>query len=387
MNNRYKLLIQGKNPSYFIAILIRKRIFIYHLEKSEKGLIIVVSSDDYQKIMGIKTSYQIIVLNRYGFPKFTYLFQKYMIFLFGILFFVLIIFILSRFIFDVEVIHSNQKIRNLIYSDLEEFGIAKYRFKVSYQKKEAIVDAILEKETEHIEWLEIEEVGTKYVIRVEQRKKNKKEEACPDRSIVAKKDAMILDIYAEQGEVAVKKFDYVKKGDVIISGLIHNKEDIVGKKCAIGKVFGEVWYRVTLEIPKHYYEEKVTGKKKSQVELYFLNRKYHLFHHYKTYQRVERPILKSSLLPIGLSFSTYLETEVIREDYQIDTVDQKALSLAEEKLSHQLSKEDSILTKKVLKKYQKDSKIIVDVFIKVKENITDTIRIDNITIDSFPSEE
>ena len=34
-----------------------------------------------------------------------------------------------------------------------------------------------------------------------------------------------------------------------------------------------------------------------------------------------------------------------------------------------------------MKKYEKDSKILVEVFFKVKEDITDTISIDNINID------
>lgn len=381
MNNRYKILIKGKNPDYFVTLLLQKHILIYHLEKTSLGTILVVSDTDYQKILDIKTSYEIVVLNRYGFVKMQYLFHKYFIFLLGIVFFLLVNVILSKVIFSVEVVHSNQMIRDLIYSDLEEFGIKKYHFKVGYQKKEEIVEAILKKETEHIEWLEIEEVGTRYVIRVEQRKKNKEEKNCKPRSIVAKKDAMILDIVAEQGEVVTKKFDYVKKGDVLISGLIYNKEEIVSKKCAIGKVFGEVWYRINLEIPKHYYEEKVTGKKKSQVEIYFLNKTYHLFHHYQTYQKVERPIIKSQLFPAGITFSTYLETEVYEENYDISTVDKKAMELAAEKLSHRLSKEDEIISKKVLKKYEKESRIIVDVFVKVKEDITDIISIEDVNIE------
>lgn len=387
MNSRYKILIKGKNPDYFVTLLIQKHILIYHLEKTQLGTILIVSDSDYQKIMDIKTSYEIVVLNCYGLAKVQYLFHKYFIFLLGIIFFLFVVFILGRIIFRVEVVHSNQMIRELIYADLNDFGLKKYHFKVSYQKKEEIVEAILKKETEHIEWLEIEEVGTKYVVRVEQRKKNKEEKECKARSIVAKKDAMILEIEAEQGEVLTKKLAYVKKGDVLISGLIYNKEDIVGKRCAIGKVFGEIWYRVNLEIPKHYHEEKVTGKKKSQIEIKFLNRTYHLFHHYQTYQKVERPMLTSSLLPIGITFSTYLETEEYDETYELDTIDSRALELAEEKLSHQLSKGDEIIAKKVLKKYEKESRIIVDVFVKVKEDITDTISIEDINIEDENTKE
>ena len=54
-----------------------------------------------------------------------------------------------------EVIHSNYEIRSIIYQDLKKFGIEKFNFKVSYEEKEEIVQKILKKETEKIEWLEI----------------------------------------------------------------------------------------------------------------------------------------------------------------------------------------------------------------------------------------
>lgn len=380
MISKYRILVAGKNPKYFIYLLIRKHIPLYLMQESPQGIIIVVDQNGYQKIKEIKTSYSISVLNRYGVAKIKYLFQKYFIFLLGLLFFFIVLFLLSHIIFKVEVIHSNQEIRSIIYEDLKTMGIDRFHFKVSYDRKEKIAEEILEKETERIEWLEIEEVGTKYIVRVEERKKNKEQEKCPPRSIVAKKDAMILEIRAEAGEVVKKRLDYVQKGDVIVSGLIYNKEDIVSKRCAIGQVFGEVWYQVTLEIPKHYHEEIVTGNKKSQLEMQFLGKTYHFFSHYDTYQKKSKAILKSRILPIQLLFSTYLETEVVDEEYTLDNVDSKAISLAEEKLGQKLSENDQVISKKVLKKYEKNSKIIVEVFFKVKEDITDMVSIEDIDI-------
>lgn len=380
MNSRYQILIRGKSPKYFLALLLQKKVAIYSVLEKANEIIVVVDYEGYQEILNTKTSYSITILNRFGFAKVQYLFRKYFIFLLGIIFFIMIVSFLSHIIFKVEVIHSNEEIRDILYQDLENLGISKFKFKVSYDEKEKIVEKILKKETERIEWLEIEEVGTKYIVRVEERKKNKKEEIKTPQNIVAKKDAMILEIVAEEGEVKKKKFDYVTKGDVIISGLIYNKEDIVSKRCARGKVFGEVWYKVTVEIPKHYHEEKITGKKKKKLEIKFLDKTIHLFSHFDTYQKKSISLLSSRILPIKLLFSTYLETEVVDLNYNLDTVDNQAYSLAEEKLLHKLSKEDKILSKKILKKYEKDSKIIVEVFFKVKENITDTVSIEDIDI-------
>ena len=282
---------------------------------------------------------------------------------------------LSKLIFDVEVVHSNRYIREIVYNNLRERGIYKYRFKVNYLEKEKIIKEILKKESNDIEWLEIEEIGTKYIVKVEQRKKNKEEEVCVPRNIVAGKDAFILEIQADVGEVIKKKYDYVKKGDIVISGIIHNKEEEVSRKCATGKIYGEVWYKVNLEIPMEYKEEIVTGKEKNTFEINFLNKNISLFNNFKTYKKNSTFLIGSNLLPISLNFTKYLETDVKMYKYNLFNVDDYALELASKKIKNKLGTRGEVVSKKVLKKSIKKSKIIIEVFVKVKEDITDSLEI------------
>ena len=375
MISKYKVVVEGKNLDYFITQLIKNNICIYKLEKEYKKLIIIISENDFNKLKEIKTSYKYYVIDSYGLVKVRYLFKKYYFFLMCFGGGILLILFLSHFIFSVEVLHSNSYIREVVYNNLRENGIYKYKFKVNYEEKEKIVDRILKKEVNDIEWLEIEEVGTKYIVRVLERKKNKEKEVCQARNIVAKKDAMILEIQGEVGEIVKKKYDYVKAGDIIISGIIHNKEDIVAKKCASGKVYGEVWYKVNLEVPKEYKEERVTGREKRQLEINFLGKRYAFFNGFKTYKRKSISLLSSNILPVSIDFTKYLETDVLRYSYNLSNIDDMALDMASSKLKNKLSKDDVILSKKVLKKQEKNSKIIVEVFIKVKEDITDSLEI------------
>jgi len=270
-----------------------------------------------------------------------------------------------------------------IYSDLKDMGISKYKFKVSFLEKEKITSEILSKETNDIEWLEIEEVGSKYVVNVLQRKKNNDNDTCNYRHIVAKKDSMITSIFASSGEVVKKKYDYVKKGDILISGFIYNKELIKEKRCAEGVVLGEVWYKVLVFLPKQYYEEKVTGNKNIGVRVDFFNYSFSLFNKYDTYNIKSRNIVKNNLLPIGISLATYLETKSIVKEFDINNVDKEAFLIARDKLYSKLGKDISIKTQKVLKKEEKKSKILVEVFIKVEEDITDYFDITNINIDEI----
>lgn len=374
--NKYKLQITGYSYKYFLNTLIRNKVELYYIHEENNKLTIIVNSEDYKRIKKIKSSCKIKVLNRYGLEKYKYLIYKYRyLLLFFILGLGLIIF-LSNIIFSVEVIHPKEEIRELIYNQLNKYGLKKYHFVFTYEEKEKIKKKILSEEKTRIEWLEIDRIGTKYIINVEERKKKKVDNDVSPRDIIAKKDCMLLSINAQNGEIVKKKYDYVKKGDVIISGTIKNKEDEVSKIKARGQVFGEVWYKVRTEIPIHYYEENPTGKKKKVLTLRILNKNLSLeFKKYQNYSFHEVKIFENQLLPISLVFEEKKETKVIKKEYNINNIDEKALEIAESKF-----KKRNIILEKVLKKTLNDSKIIVDIFLKVKEDVTDYRKITDLNL-------
>lgn len=373
MTNKYRIKITGKDPKYFLRHLIVKKIKLYNIIEDHDGISLTVDEVDYAKILKMKTSYNIKIVNRFGVAKLRYLLLKYKYILFFLFLTLGLMIILSHFIFFIDVIHSKEEIRELVENDLKEFGISKYRFRVSYAKKEEIRNKILEKEKDKIEWLEIDRIGTRYIVNVEERliKDNKVDNEV--RDIVAKKDAMILNIEAETGEIVRKKYEYVRKGDTIVSGTIKNKEDEVSKVKAEGKVYGEVWYSVTVELPKKYYEEKKTGKTSKALTLRIANKKISVpfSKDNKSYISEDSPILENNLIPIKLVLETKHEIEIIDKEYNMDNSSSEAIKLATKKLEDRLDEQSMILSKKVLKKTLKNSKIIVEIFFKVRENITD----------------
>ena len=110
MINRLKIKITGKNPDYFLKEIIKRNINIYYLSKTYNSLTIIVDYNDYLKIIDIKTTYKIKIINYYGISKLKLLFKRY---LYLIIFSVIGIFInifLSNLVFNVEVIHPNKEI-------------------------------------------------------------------------------------------------------------------------------------------------------------------------------------------------------------------------------------------------------------------------------------
>ncbi|MCI8460609.1 MAG: hypothetical protein HFE81_04360 [Bacilli bacterium] len=223
MNNKIKLSITGKNPTYFLKEIIKRKINVYKVEKDHKQLKVIIEYRDLEEIMNIKTIYKIKIVERYGLSKYKFLLKKYALFLFFITMGIVLNIILSNIIFNIEVIHSNKELVNTVQKDLKELGLRKYHLKITYSEKEKIKEKLLAKEKDLLEWVEIEEKGTKYIVKVEQRKKNNLQKKCNYRHIISKKNALIYEIEASSGEIVKKKNDYITKGEIILSGLIHNK--------------------------------------------------------------------------------------------------------------------------------------------------------------------
>lgn len=386
MNSQVKIKITGKNPSTFLKEIIKEKINIYQIIKQDTSIIIKIDYDDYLKLMEKKTIYHIEIINYYGIIKIKHNRKKYLLILSIWLIGILTYYFLSTRIWKIEIINSNQKLIEVLNKDLESYGIRKYYKKVNYKEREKIKEKILKKEKDIIEWMEIEEHGTKYIIKVEQKKKNGENFICPPRNIISKKNAIILEIKASSGEIVKKKNDYVTKGETIISGWIHNNETVVSKKCSEGTVYGEVWYKVNALVPQNKRISKLTGQKKRGISLQLFQKSINFNQKFRTYEKKEYNIIEESFLPVKLSFTTYYETKEKNREISSKEVEELAIKETTKKIEKNLKENEMVISKKVLKKELINSKIKVEVFFKVKENITDYYDISQIDIEEMNQE-
>lgn len=369
----YDIKITGKDVRRFIYNLSKRNIELYNIVFKDDYVIIKVSERDYIKITDIKTIYEIEIVGYYGLSKIRKFINNYYIFLIvlGIGF---ILFLgLTNVIFEVEVVHSDSKLRELILNELESKGISKYHFVVSYEKKEKIKEEIINRYKDKIEWMEIIRYGTKYEIKVEERKNKADILDDTPKDIVAKKNGLIKKIIASKGEIVSKKDQYVKKGDILISGSIHNKDTVVDRVQANGYVYAETWYTVTVELPYHYYEEINTNNSQKILEIRWFNNYYNLFD-FKRYKYKKNNYLyklKNMILPISFSWVKEDEIDIIDKVYTNDNALIQASKLARNHLYKKLGKDIDILFEKNLKITEENSKIVVVMFYKLYEDIAE----------------
>ena len=366
MSDKLKIRITGKSIDYYFKELLRNNINLYNLDKTKNKLEIVIDKRDYSKLLEIKTINKVEVIDRFGLSKFKYLINKYKLF---IIFFISGIFLnifLSNIIFAVEIENPNKVLVKEIEDEVKKYGLKKYNFVLSNTRLNNLKKHLLE--NEDIEWLEIERIGTKYVIKVEMRKIPKKDSTCLARNIVAKKNAVITRFDITNGEIIKKKEDYVVKGETIVSGLIHNKETIKNKVCSTGNVYGKTWYRVKVSLP--------TSK-------LIRNKTYNLLNNFDNFKINQYNIIESKIVPFNISFVKYLELDEKEKKLSLKELENIAQNMAEKKISKRLKKGERVLNKKILKNTINDSRIDIDVFVEAEENITDYFDISDINIDEL----
>lgn len=367
----YILKITGKRIDTFLMLLVRFSINFKVLKRGRDFIIIEVLEEDYNNILKINTTYKIEILKRKGFLNIVHFIKTRKIFitiaLLGFVFFNL----LTNMVFSIKVIDTDSELRDRILNDLEDLGLRKYSFKISYKEKEKIEEAILKKEKDILEWIEIEEVGVSYEVKLIRRVKEDIKKEKEPQDIIAKKTGLVTRIVAESGEVITKKNAYVKKGDTLISGLIKNKDNIVSKVRAEGFVYAEVWYKVSLSVPFTYHEEIKTGNNKNVVEISFLSNDIAIteFDKYKHSKDTKKVLYKHPLLPISINLTKKEEIKSTDIDFREDYKD-NIKPLAVEKLKNKLGNDIKILSEKVLKKEVNTDRIDIEIFFKVEEDIT-----------------
>lgn len=375
-----KIKVTGRNINNFLKRLINNNI---NIEKvipiSHREIDLIINYQDLDKVLKLKTIYNIKIIRYYGKLRIIKRIKKDIFILSSLLISLLLIYTLSNIIFKIEVIHSNNNIIKLVTKELEDNGIKKYKFVKNYQEIEKIKNKILEENKDTLEWLEIIREGTKYTIRVEERIINNKPKDNKIYNIVASKNAVIKNIYAESGEKIRSINTYVKKGDIIISSdiTLPNNEKI--SKTASGKVQGEVWYNINIEYPYQYHEIKYTGNKKKVLVLNLLNKRISFFdfHKYKTFNRNIKYIFNNNITPISLIYEDEYETNIINEVYDYNTAREKAITKAKEKILEKYPNIKDITDIKIIKEEDKKNKISLNLFVTCLEDITEYKEVNN----------
>lgn len=373
-DNNIKILVEGKNINNYIKRIIKNNIEIINLKYLDYNKVeLIIRYNDYKKLKTRNTIYKIKIIDKYGKLKLKdKIKQNHVLIITTIIGIALIIF-LSKFIFNIEIIHTNKEIIKLLENELYKNDIKKYSLKKSYNDLEKIKKKILNDNKDKLEWLEIEVSGTKYIVRVEERKIINRDNSNKNQDIVMRKSGVLKKIISSSGEKVKELNTFVKEGETVISGTITKPNGEQITTSANGLVYANVWYTVEVEYPYHYKEEKLTGKNKEVYYINFINKRIGLFNFNKfsSFNSKQKVLLYNSLLPISFIKEKQYELNIIDEIYTEDEVINKAIELSESRLLASNKKIESIDSVSVISKDNMLTKIKLKLFLNVTEEVSE----------------
>ncbi|KAB8128729.1 sporulation protein YqfD [Gracilibacillus oryzae] len=380
--------VKGDYPELFFDLCTRNGIAVWDIRKLDRTTCYGdIDLRDLPKLRKVKrkTIHKIYFETKQGFPfllKHT-LYQKPL--LIGFMIAVCFIFLLSNMVWKVDVAGLDEEIENKVFEQLQDYGVSPGNFQWNIGSPGDIQEQLI-KDIPELLWIGVTKRGTAYHLEgVEKTRVEKQEEDAPGH-LVATKEGVIVDIYAEKGQPLVKVNDVVAKNDILISAYLNNTdieetdEEHINEQtplAAQGEVIAKVWYRSSITVPledqydvlsgetsvKHYLnmfnflvpvwnfgnpEYKDVQVEAEEQEFYFLNWK----------------------IPVSYVKQTIREKEEILEKRTKEEAKKLALEQAERRLRQIIPLDAKIEDEKVLHEREENGKVKLTIYYTVLEDIT-----------------
>lgn len=359
MNKRIYLEVSNE-LNRFIKKCIDNNINLYNISYKKDKIVVLIDVKDYLKIKRLNYYSKIRVVKYDGLLNIKKIIKDNMFYISVVFLSFIWMNLLTNYIVDIEIIHSNSGVRRLLKEELDKNNVKMFSLAYSFEELDNITKKILADNKNNLEWVSIKKDGMKYIVRAEERIIKSEVVSDKPRDIVASKDAYITKVISSKGNVLVRQGEYVKKGTVLISGKITLYEDVKGVTSASGSVYGNVWYESAVEIPKEISSERLTGKKRYNLNV---GNKILLRNKYQNFRQKNIKEIKI----FGLKIKFYREEEV--EIIKTKTDDEYALKRLKEEFDKKLNGKGVIIYQKVLKKEENNSTIKYRVFIITNELI------------------
>ena len=350
-----RISVEGYYIERFINICTTNKILIWNL-KREKGikLHLNIGIQDFYKAINIceKLKCKVKIEKKRGIPFVINRYRKRKIFIIALIIIFSIIYVSSKYVWNIEVqVEENKKIDNIV-EDIQEAGL-RTGMKKNQINTEEIINKIRLKRND-ISWIGINLKGTNAIIKVVKAKE------APDlidekeySNIIAKKSGTISQIIAQNGTALVKVGDQVQEGQILIQGTMEGKYTGSRYVHSLGEVKAIVEYTKTEKISLKEEQKVKTGKKETKYGIKFNNFQinfYKTLSKFKIYDTIEEEkklrIFSNLYLPISVKKVTNEEVEENSKEYSIEEAVEKGTEQLEKQIEEEIEEKKSILRKK-----------------------------------------
>ena len=277
------LKVSGSRPEKFINLCMMEKRHIFSISKRDNDFIICMGLSDFFCIRPLvrKSQTRIQVIGYWGLPFITRRIKKRKMLVVGGIIFFLIIHNVMSYIWFIEIVGMNnvpiKQIKECVYQSGLQPGVLKDEVNVKFIENQLLLSI------PEVAWVSINFTGTRAVVEIVEKTMPKEvDKAAGD--IIAGKDGVITEVIVLAGQSKVKKGDTVKKGDILIKGIVNdgkeplpNAPEIVPQMIrANGIVKGRVWYEGYGEGEILTVSHARTGQRKVGIALRILEHEFHI---------------------------------------------------------------------------------------------------------------
>lgn len=369
--------VEGLNPEKFINICSRNGINLWDINKISYTVIeFKMKHTEYKYLKDIikKTSSRTKIIKKKGFNFIYGKMRRRKFFIIGIAAFLIILFYLSNILWFIDINGCKKISRELIYNTLKSSGLNEGKLKSNINLRDIESDVL--KQIKEISLINIKFIGTR--ARVEIVERTMPPDIIPlekPANIIANRDGIVTKILSYKGQPMVQTGDYVKKGQILISGIITDNTNVPSKIVhAMGIISAKTWYESKQEISYDYKFEIRTGRLKKKVYYNIMGKKVCIknddidFLNYDILE--EKKFLKVAdyETPIEILTEYYYEKEYKTIRLTPEEAVEIAIKKAEEAINKLLPENPQILERKIEKEIL-DNKAGVRVLFINSENI------------------
>lgn len=304
------IILHGANQERFLNLCVKKNILLWKVEKKKGEFTFYISGAGYRMLEEIskKTGCSYECVKKAGLPHLFYRYRKRKAFAAALLGCGIALYVLSLFVWKIEVVgsysHSEEDILNYLKEKQICCGILSK--KIDCEKLERKI----REDYKDVAWVSCELKGTLFRVHIKETldpgaKEEEKDTPC---HLTAQKDGVIESIVVRSGYAKVKKGDKVKAGDILISGIVDIVDDAgetTETLCvrASGDIYAKTQLAYQDKLPLLYYEKQYTGKEKKGYKLLFGNQLWNLSRNTMDYENYDEQTLQ---IPVKIGESFYL---------------------------------------------------------------------------------
>ncbi|HEY9577077.1 MAG TPA: sporulation protein YqfD [Pseudobacillus sp.] len=369
--------VKGQGAERFINRLIRSRVPVWQVSRqSEQTMTFCCSLQHIHKVRRAARTFEgeIHFYRGEGFPFLLKRLWKSSGFLVGVFAFFAVVLLLSNVVWKIDIGGASPKMEHQIRKELANIGVEKGRFIFGMDDPETVQQKLLNR-IEGLTWIGVEVKGSTFHFRVVEKNAPEEKKKKGPQDLVAAKEAVVVKLFVKKGQAVVKRDQFVHKGQLLVSGLIGTEEKFK-EVAADGEVFGETWYKTTVEMPVATEFQVLTGR---QVKKHMLGIekfrfpiwgfKSHSFVNYKKDEQVHSVSFLGMKLPVSYVEKTYYESRRTSRSYTEKEAELHALEIARGDLEAKLPEKAEIRGEKILQRQFTNGKVKLSIHFQVLENI------------------